>query len=72
MSSRTAPKITIPPYAQGSDVDGFVEKMLQTEAYTYFLSLKQMSAEALQDMLTRVLLFLVEGTWPIFEPCVGS
>ena len=35
---------------------------METEAYIYFLSLNQLQAEPLQEMLSRVLLFLVEAS----------
>eukprot|EP00966_Prymnesium_polylepis_P112117 2593536-Prymnesium_polylepis.1 len=48
--------------AQANDLDAFLERLLKTDAYQYFVALKQMKEDELQAMLGRVLLFLVEAS----------
>ena len=52
----------MPHARQASNVDDFLDKLVKTDAYNYFLALNQMGEGALQEMLARVLLFLVEAS----------
>eukprot|EP00966_Prymnesium_polylepis_P071266 1655477-Prymnesium_polylepis.1 len=47
----------------------FFTKLVETQAYRYFLKLNQAGADELKELLARVLLFLVEATGEPVRPC---